>query len=160
MDPIRRLSWAALLLAGLTLVCLLAPTPALAQKSDSKVKITAEVSKPDAEGKQVVTLNLTIEKGWHLYANPIGNKDLESAQTKVTLKGGQELKDVKIEYPVGKVHKDSVVGDYSVYEGSVVIKAQVRRASGDASPLEASVAIQSCNDKTCLLPATVKVPVK
>jgi len=155
--PLKRTT---LLLAGLALVCLSGGVLAQGTKSDSKVKIAAEASKPDADGKQLVTLSITIEKGWHLYANPVGNKDFEDSRTDVSIKAGQPLKDVKIEYPAGKVEKDTVVGDYNVYEGTVVIKGQIRRAPGDTSPLEVSVKLQSCNAKNCLLPATVKLAVK
>src|SRR3954470_23105363 len=110
MNLFRRLGRAALLLAGLTLVCLSAAVHARpAVKSDSKVKITAEASAPDAEGRQVVVLNLAIEKGWHLYANPIGNKDLEGAQTNVVIKSAQPLRDIKVAYPAGKLEKDKTI---------------------------------------------------
>ena len=69
---------------------------------------------------------------------------------------------VKVEYPKGKVQKDEVVGDYSIYEGKVEIKAKVQRAKGDSSPLEVKVKFQACSDvsKTCLVPATVKLKVE
>ena len=53
-----------------------------------------------------------------------------------------------------------VVGDYSIYEGKVEIKATVQRAKGDIGPLEVKVKFQACSDvsKTCLVPATVKLP--
>ena len=40
-----------------------------------------------------------------------------------------------------------------------MIKATVKRAKGDTSPLEVSVKFQACDEKMCLLPATVKVAV-
>ncbi len=156
----RKTPW--LLLAVLALVC--RPDLALAQDkgSDSKVKVTGTASKPDADGKQVVTLTVVIEKDWHLYANPVGNKDIEESKTAVSIKAGQPLKDVKVEYPAGKLVKDMTLGDYKVYEGTVVIKSQVRRTAGDTSPLEVSVQVNACNDKLmrCLLPGTVKLTVK
>ena len=48
------------------------PAFAAPLKSDSVVKATAAAAKPDADGKQTVTLTLAIDKGWHLYANPVG----------------------------------------------------------------------------------------
>jgi DsbC/DsbD-like thiol-disulfide interchange protein len=131
-----------------------------AQKSETKVKIAARGSKPDADGKQTVTVSIQIDKGWHIYANPIGNDGLKSIQTVVTLAGKEKLQDVKIEYPAGKVHKDATLGDYKIYEDQVEIKAQVQRAKGDTSPLEASVKIQACDEKKCLLISTVNVPVE
>ena len=144
----------AALLAALTL----AAGPALAaSKSDSVVKATAVAGKPDADGKQTVTLTLAIDKGWHLYANPVGQDDLASVQTKVAVKAQGALGDVKVDYPPGKKVKDTVIGDYLIYEDKAVITVNVTRAKGDDSPLDLTVKIQACNDNTCLLPAEVKV---
>jgi len=139
------------------------PEPVFAQagtKSDREVKVTATADKPGDDGKQTVTVTLQINKGWHVYANPVGNDDFATAATTVTVMAKEKPEDVKIDYPAGKLLKDKVVGDYKVYEDKVEIKAVVKRAKGDTSPLEVSVKIQACNDKTCLLPATVKVPIK
>jgi len=129
------------------------------KKSDSVVKVTAKADKPDADGKQTVTLTLDIEKPWHLYANPVENEELTNAQTVVSLSAKVKLEDVKIDYPAGKVIVDARTGNYKVYGGTVVIKARVKRAKGDTSALDASIKLQACDDKRCLLPATVKISV-
>lgn len=129
------------------------------KKSDSVVKITATADKPDADGKQVITVNIAIDPDWHLYANPVGNDTLTGGQTTITVKAATAPEVLKVEYPEGKLIKDKVTGDYKVYEGKVAIKVHVRR-KGDG-PLELAITLQSCNDKTmmCLLPATAKVKV-
>jgi hypothetical protein len=129
------------------------------KKSDAVVRVAATADKPDAEGKQVVTVTLTIDKGWHTYANPPGLEDLAPVQTTVTVTAKTKPEDVKVDYPKGKEINDKVLGKYLVYEDRVSIKAAVRRAKGDTSPLEVSVRFQSCDDKMCLLPATVKLTV-
>jgi uncharacterized protein YyaL (SSP411 family) len=129
------------------------------KKSDSLVKAKAEAEKIGADGKQTIKITLTVEKGWHIYANPVGNPDQESAATTVTITGKVNPKDVKIDYPKGKLVKDMLVGNYIVYEGEVVIKAVVERAKGDTGPLHVSVKLQACNESTCLLPATIKLSV-
>jgi hypothetical protein len=128
-----------------------------AKKSDALVKATATAGKPDADGKQDVTVTLTVDKPWHIYANPVGLEDLADAQTTVTF--DPKAKPLKVQYPEGKVIKDKVLGDYRVYEDKVTIKAQVRRARGETGPLQVSVKVQACNDKTCLLPAVIKLTV-
>ncbi|MFO0843240.1 MAG: protein-disulfide reductase DsbD N-terminal domain-containing protein [Gemmataceae bacterium] len=139
------------LLAALTLTA-----PALAQRrSDEVVKATAKADKPDADGKQVVTITLDIDKEYHIYANPIGNEDLASNQTTLTLAGKGKLE--KVEYPAGKVKADKVVGDYKVYKDKVTIKATVRRAAGDGEPVEFAIKLMACTDTKCLQPGTVKV---
>src|SRR5262249_38283190 len=128
-----------------------------AKKSNDVVKAVAEATRPDAEGNQTVTLTLTIEKPYHLYANPVGNDSLDDAATVVTIEAKDKPQIVKIEYPAGKVKKDAALGDYKIYEDKVTIKAQVRRAQGDTSPLAVSIKLQACDDHTCLVPGTVKV---
>jgi hypothetical protein len=142
---------------GLALVAALAlAAPVLAQKrSDEVVKATAKAEKPDADGKQVVTITLDIDKEYHIYANPIGNEDLTSNQTVVTVPGKAKLG--KVEYPAGKVKPDKVVGDYKVYKDKVTIKATVRRAAGDSGPVEFAIKLMACTDTKCLQPGTVKV---
>jgi hypothetical protein len=128
-----------------------------AKKSDSVVKASATTTEPGADGKQMVTLNLEIEKPWHLYANPTP-ADFPGIPTTVTV---EKVKpgDVKVDYPPGKLVKDAVIGDYKVYEDKVSIKAIVQRAKGDKGPLEVSVRVQACTDKQCLLPGTIKLTV-
>jgi DsbC/DsbD-like thiol-disulfide interchange protein len=134
---------------------------AQAKKSDSVVKVTAKGDKADADGKQTVTITVQIDKGWHIYANPVGDDMLKPVQTVVTISGKEKPQDVKVEYPAGKTVKDADLKiEYKTYEDKVEIKAQVQRAKGDSGPLEVSVKVQACTDKTCLLPATVKVAVE
>ena len=63
------------------------------KKSDSVVKATVKAEKADSSGKQAVTITLEIDPKYHLYANPIDNKDLEDAQTTVLGAGKTKLKD-------------------------------------------------------------------
>jgi DsbC/DsbD-like thiol-disulfide interchange protein len=122
-------------------------------KSDSRIKVTAAADKPGADGKQVITVTLTIDKGWHTYANPAGDLGTPTV-VKVEGKKGDE---VKVDYPEGKLVKDKF-GDMIIYEGSAAIKVTVARAAGD-SPLKLKVKVQACNEETCLQPATVEVSV-
>ncbi len=150
-----------LLIAGLVFALPWTAVHAQVLTSASNVKITAEASKPDADGKQTITLNFDVAKDWHLYANPVQNKELVDSQTTITFTAGAPLKETKIDYPAGTVHKDN--GDtYNIYADKFVIKAQVVRAAGDSSPLKIKVAIQTCNHVTrvCLVPDTVELTVK
>jgi hypothetical protein len=133
-----------------------------AQKSESPVKVTASVTpeKPAADGKQVVTVTLDIEKGWHIYANPPGNDN--AVPTVVQVSSKVKLEDVKVEYPKGKELKDAALDmKVSVYEGKVEIKAMIRRGTvngqPDAGPLDVTVKYQACDDAKCLAPKTVRV---
>ena len=150
------------LLAVAAVAALPAAARAQAKKSGDVVKIEATAGKIDDSGKQTVTLTITIDKPWHIYANPVGNDDFASAATVVNVTGEKKPQSVKVKYPEGKVEKDATVGDYKVYEGKVVITAEVERAKGDTGPLKATVKLQACNLEkggTCLLPETVEVKV-
>ena len=82
-----------------------------------------------------------------------------SSDLKVTIEGKNKLEDVQIEYPPGKEVKDKSAdsGKYYAYEGKVTIKATVKRAAGDNEPLTVKVRFQTCDDKTCLMIATVEL---
>src|SRR5260370_17545998 len=101
-------------------------------------------------------MTLDIERKWHLYANPVKNEDMVSAQTVVKLAAGAKLEDVKITYPPGKQKKDSA-GTYDIYEGKVEIKATIRRAKADNSPLDASIQVSACDEAKFLLPPPINI---
>jgi thiol:disulfide interchange protein len=126
------------------------------KRSDSVVKASVAADKPGADGKQVVTITLTIDPKYYLYANPVGNMDLESSQ--VTLKAAGKAKLAKVDYPPGEAVKDKVVGDYKIYKDKVAIKATVQRPSGN-DPVELTVTLVACSKVSCLLPGTIKLTV-
>src|SRR5436309_2865308 len=102
------------LLAVAILAALPADAHAQAKKSDSVVKVEVDAGKIENE-KQTVTLTLAIEKGYHLYANQIGQENIAIA-TEVTISGQTKPKTVKITYPPGKLEVNSFVGDHYIYE--------------------------------------------
>jgi uncharacterized protein YyaL (SSP411 family) len=134
-----------------------APPGGGARKSESVVKVKAAADKPDAEGRQRVTLTLTIEGGWHLYANPVP-KDFPGIPVTVTVEKARP-EDVRVEYPAGKTVKDALLGDYQVYEKEAEIKVNVRRPKEGGAPLEVSVKVQACTEQKCLLPGVIKLTV-
>ncbi len=122
------------------------------KSSQDNVKFTVKAD------KQVVTLTLEIAKGWHAYANPVGNADLLTAQTVVTfIDGDGKPVAARIEYPDPIVVKDNIVGDYNIYEGTVTIKATL--ATPIAGPLEAVVGFQTVTSTHVVLPSRVKLKV-
>jgi DsbC/DsbD-like thiol-disulfide interchange protein len=126
------------------------------KKSDAVVKVKAEAGKANADGTSNVEVTLTVERGWHIYANPVGLEDQADAATTVTV--GGTAKAESVDYPPGKLVKDKVLGDYKVYEGKVTITAKVRRPSGGGA-IDLAIKFQACSDSRCLVPATVNVSV-
>ncbi len=131
------------------------------EKSDTKVKATATTTKAGNDGKQTVTITLEVDKGWYIYANPVGKEDSEPNKTNVAFTAKEKVvADVK--YPTGKVRFEMLAGEkvkFNVYEGKVTIQAVVTRTMGDGSPLQISIGVNSCNGNVCLFPGKVKLTV-
>jgi thiol:disulfide interchange protein len=145
----------------LAMIAFVSLTPIQAKKAapkttDSVVKVTAKAEKPAADGSQKVTVTVKIDKDYHIYANAVGNPDLEPAKTVLTIADGDAT---NIEYPKGKTIVDKVVGDYVIYEKEITITAKIKRKAGATGAFEASVKCQACTDRTCLPVATIKAKV-
>jgi DsbC/DsbD-like thiol-disulfide interchange protein len=147
---ISRLIPAAALLAGV----LLFSGPALhgqAQEkkktSADKVTVQATASKTDAAGNQQITMRLLIEKGWHIYANPLGNDEFTGNETKVFVTGQAQPADVKTAYPPGKM-VEFAGAKVKIYDGEVTLVTYVRRAQGDNGPLQVRIKVNACNHDT------------
>ena len=142
------------------LLCLAPLGQAAPLKSDTVVKAATNAGKEDKDGKQVIEVELAIDKGWHLYANPVGNPAFEETRVVVTASANGKEIDAMAEYPTGKLVKDSDTGDYRIYEGKVTVKLTVDRGKLGSGPIDLKVKVAACNDKTCLLPADIKLSVK
>lgn len=131
---------------------------ALAQPLDSTkvVKGTAKLGKADAKGLREVTITLAVDKPYHIYANPVGNELLEPAATVV--KFDSDVKVAKIAYPKGELHIDDAVGNYSIYEGKLTIKAKVK-PKGD-EPVKVMIRLQACSKEGCLIGGILKLTAK
>lgn len=150
----RKLARIGLFTALLGMAAALSQFEALAVKSDSEVKVSAKATKPDASGKQVITVTMDINEGWYIYANPVKNKEMLNQQTILNIEGIAPEK-VEVRYPSGK-EKSSELGIHNIYQGKVAIQAAVQRSSDDAA-LEVGVTFMACHEKgKCLLPAVVK----
>jgi DsbC/DsbD-like thiol-disulfide interchange protein len=158
MDMTRQ--WLGGTLVGLVLAgtALLWYSSAFAgDSSDKKVKANAVATKVGADGKQTVTVTLDIEKGWHIYANPVNLKGQEDNRTNITVKGSAKVS-VSVKYPVGKVHVDGK-DSFNIYEEKIVIPVEVVRTPGDAGPLRLSIEVNACKDRACLPPGTIELTV-
>jgi DsbC/DsbD-like thiol-disulfide interchange protein len=145
----------ALALAALAVAALFLPSGMARGKVDP-VKVSASAGKP-AGDKQVVLVELKIDKDWHVYANPTGNDDLAGAETVVQVKAGGKALTAKVKYPTGTPHTEKGIGTFKIYEDKVVIPVEF--AKTDAT-VEISVRFQACDSARCLPPKTLKVSVK
>lgn len=135
------------------------PGMAPAQTSETKVKGSATASKIAADGKQTVMITLNVDKGWYIYANPLNanTKTYDGNETVVAIKGKDKIQ-AAIKYPVGVKHKDGK-HEYDIYQGQVVIEAQVQRQPGDMAPLKISIDVNACTKGVCLLQGTLELTV-
>jgi DsbC/DsbD-like thiol-disulfide interchange protein len=144
-------------------ICWQAEGSAGGKSSESKVKAKA-TSKAGADGQQTVSVMLTIDKGWHIYANPVGNENFETSRTRITVKAKDKVT-ANVEYPVGTVHGTGKE-KYNVYENSVTIPIKVTRTMGDASPLQITIQVNACYEEKdgtgglCLPPGKIELTVK
>jgi len=107
-----------------------------------------------------VKLLAKVQEGWHLYSlkpmaeGPIATRIWIAAGQPFSLAGG-------IHAPEPQVMQDPTLGmEVELYEGEALFTVPVKLAAGTApgpQTLVVSAAYQSCNDKLCLPPKTVKV---
>ena len=102
--------------------------------SSSVVKVSVSSSLPDESGKQTVTVTIDIDKGCHIFANPVKNEDLEFWQTRVKITSENKLANIKVEYPPGSLRTQNKE-TWMLYEGKISIPVVVQRARGDSGPL-------------------------
>ncbi len=106
-------------------------------------------------------LRLSIADGWHIYANPVGSETLKP--TVVTLVENTVATLESVDYPPGR---KQVLGGaaepVNVYEKDLEIPLRIR-LKPDAKSGEAKLQIrtnyQACDDRACLAPAAVDLPI-
>ncbi len=109
-----------------------------------------------------VDLRLTIKENYHIYANPAGSDDV--IPTVVTLAPGSGATLETVRYPAGesKILAASGPAKVIVYEKSAAPTVRIRLGL-DVPPgpftVHLKVRYQACDDKACLAPATLDVPV-
>ena len=107
-----------------------------------------------------VKLLAEVQEGWHLYSlKPMAEGPIP---TRIWIAGGQPFSLAgAVQSPDPQVMQDPSFGmEVELYEGEAIFTLPVRVAPG-ASPgpqkLVVSASYQSCNNKLCLPPKTVKV---
>ncbi len=109
-----------------------------------------------------VPLSVTIAKGYHIYANPPGVAEIPPTTVDLVPADGYKLG--AIDYPRGEAKALAANGPEKVglYEGTVTIRVRVLAdetlAAADGR-IVLKVRYQACNDRACLAPATLEVPV-
>ena len=116
---------------------------------------------PGSEFDVVVTV--TILNGWHIYGNPTGVPELKPTTLSLLPHPDKSVTLVKVSYPIGDAKILGSLGTEHValYEHKVEFRARLK-LSEDAKPSPVPVkfllSYQSCNDRLCLAPAKMEVP--
>jgi thiol:disulfide interchange protein DsbD len=120
-------------------------------------------SKPVRPGARfTVKLVAEIEKGWHLYSmKPLPDGPIP---TRIWIGEGQqfELAGSVTAPPPQAVHDPNFNMEVEFYDGSTAFTLPVRTASkatAGVQKLQVSASYQSCNDKICLPPRTVRIDI-
>jgi uncharacterized protein YyaL (SSP411 family) len=140
-----------------------APPPQAAAQGVVSARAERSGSEPIGPGRTFdVVVSVAIKEGWHLYANPTGLANLKP--TTLVLRAGQPAELVGVEYPAGtpKVLDANAGQRVPLYEGAVRLKVRLRLDQAATSPpetLKLELRYQACDDRLCLAPAALEVPV-
>jgi uncharacterized protein YyaL (SSP411 family) len=110
-----------------------------------------------------VPVTLTIADGYHLYANPPGVDEIPPTTITLARTSGFGIDDVVYPKGVAKALAPNGPEKVNLYEGTVTIKVQVdtiKTLAEGPNQITLRVKYQACNDRACLAPATLDVPVK
>jgi uncharacterized protein YyaL (SSP411 family) len=123
--------------------------------------LTAGAITPGREFHAIVTV--TIQGGWHIYANPTGIAELKPTTLQLDPASERSATLVSVQYPPGVAKVLGSIGTEKValYEGNLELTARIRLAEGAKAgsiPLKLKLSYQACNDRLCLAPATLEVP--
>jgi uncharacterized protein YyaL (SSP411 family) len=121
---------------------------------DSAAQVNAEGRR--VISKQGVDLVITINVGdsYHINANPASEPFLVATQ--LMIDGHPK---VKVEYPESHTFKAPFAPQgIAVYQGRITLRAHLPQVF-EMQPPAVSLRIQACNDKVCLAPATIVVPI-
>ncbi len=148
-----------------------AAEPGVAQSGDERPRIVTASARPAGDGQKPLAagqeleaeVSIAIERGWHLNANPAGSPELKATTLGLDSSSAASATLVNVAYPAGEAKALASTGPQKVpvYEGTVRITARIRLAK-EAKPgplrLTFRLSYQACNDKLCLAPARVEIP--
>ena len=137
-----------------------APTFAAPQPVSAKATLSpGHVPAGESVG---VTVDVTIEDGWHINSNEPGLEFLVPTTLEFELPEGMTASHVR--FPAPKVRRLALAGDrdLKLYEGTVEITATLSYKDSGAPRADATAVFhyQACNDTLCLRPATIRLPLE
>jgi uncharacterized protein YyaL (SSP411 family) len=144
------------------------PEKPVARKKPQPVKVSLPKETPIevVAGKQVIVdINLTIDQGYHTYANPPTDETARPTELKLDETSSGSVRLAGVEYPEGKFKQLSSTGldPVAIYEKEAVLKAKLdvpADTPAGAITITLIVEYQVCTDQFCLPPAKERIPVE
>ena len=105
-----------------------------------------------------LAIELVIEPGWHLNANPAQPDFLKPLTVSLSDPAGRQLQDII--YPQGEAFTVTGIDQpLSVYQGQVTVQATlpVPADASDALPVQIDVRVQLCNNQSCAAPTVLRL---
>ncbi len=131
--------------------------PLKKDKVNAEAHLSLEKLAPGKECRILIRLNVL--PGWHINSNPARPEGY--VPTEVSFKGKHGTTLAELSYPKGKLMRMADSDDpISVYDGKVDLFGKLtvpEAAAGLTEDMEIVVKYQACDDRTCLLPTTVKL---
>ena len=140
----------------------LSDAPALDSSTHVRAQALIQTDSVSAGDQLAVSVQLHIDDGWHVNANPVSYDGLIPTQ----LTARAPLTTVHVDYPPAQVFRPAFADDsLAVYTGTAVIDAQLQlpaqtRMQGGLTGLSVQLILQACDDAKCLAPTTINVPLQ
>ena len=135
------------------------------KKVNSQSHVTAKAKITSAKGSMPIQVELEVKvaDGWHINANPSGQDNLIPTTISVAEDAPIVITDVK--YPKGKSVQFEFSDDaLKVYAKTVTISLELKLKANEKTKNGQQIILmlnyQACNETSCLLPETLKIPLK
>ncbi len=117
---------------------------------EAKVAARLDVEEPDEHGWRAFTLELEIERGWHVYP-----PQTEGGLSGATTVAGDDLETRGLAFPRG-IERQVVRGEPAIrlYEGRVAIRGEMRETGAEPRLI---VSFQPCGEGRCLAPVRLEL---
>lgn len=139
------------------------PSPPKPNATTSVNFVTAKIANVEltAGGSSEATVNVTVQSGYHVNANPATDPWLKA--TEVIAPAGDGLTVGYIKYPTALKKKFSFSEkELAVYEGEFPVKVLLKadkKAGKGPHKLAAKLNIQACDDQVCYAPGTLELSI-
>ena len=125
------------------------------------VKATPQQVDIPAGGSANTTINLKIQNGYHVNANPPSYPYLKATELDVPSSSGISIGFISYPTPIKKKFSFAE-GPLAVYEGETTLKVRLK-ADKSAPPgthnLAGKLRVQACDDQVCYPPGTIEIAI-